>query len=1077
MRKILLLMVVISHSFNGIAQSGTPPIDFDFGSVADFILFTGAGAVANTGTSAITGDVGSHAGAIAGFGSPTVLNGTIENANSITLNATIDLTAACVQLQNIAATITDHSAIYGSIAGETIYPGVYSSLTAVAITGTLILDAQGDPDAQFIFKITGALNSVAGATVVLANGASSDNVFWIAVGAVALGANTTMVGTAIAYPGAVALGAGGAFDGRFYSTVGAIAIDTAVATIPLGSPFYDTPFNCDLNAYLFQDNDIYGIDLASGSSYQVAADVTPGNINAAAYNPADGFIWGSLSTPEKTIVRIGKNFRTTTYYVDELPISGRYVGDVSADGIYYLKGGGTAFYKIDLDPNSENYTQHQATGSLSLDISIHDWAFNALDGQLYTVEKATNLLYRINPLDGTAQSLGEVPILTGLNYTYGAVYFDVSGRFYISANQTGTIYVIQSVQDILSESDIDSNLFAFGPSSSSNDGARCPTAPVLQEICDNGIDDDGDGLIDCEDPSCSGYGDCAVIDPPTTGSSDGGLESNNRLSEQINKRNFNRAKTGYSFDRNTAKRIIKDGNYAQRNATSGFTLEDFIPLDIINEDEVIDASPSDLVSITNATEIYGVDYLKNSIPVASILAIKTENGVYEHTKYICDRLLGAELISVNTMDINGQSFIKCIIKNVDGTYEFVLSLSAKLVNNEENFAIESHWNLDQYEQEVTFYNFQIWSNSMDDLFSIGQEVLNLLEAQKSITTYNNSTPPAVFVRKGSYVNGALDLQIVNVNATEMINFDAGFRITETSEFENMNSAVSLNGQYITNLQLETGNLFDIGFRIGDGVATPDDLFMSDGPWGVDDSSANTTIDTYAVLTNDFTFDTNDFPIERNVVLKAITSSYVAVYRALTPRFKAVDLSDYSSLKFRAKGTGSLEITFVKASISNWEDQYKNTITLSSSSQNYVLPISSFQSGNGTGLELNDVVTVVFTMVSEEGTTTIKGLTLENLRLSQDTLSAEDLAQDITKLTVVPNPMTSNATIQFTANQTEIVQLVVYNQLGKLVYQKAHRARLGKNEIFLNRNDLSTGLYFCKIISRQTLYNPLKLIAR
>ena len=46
---------------------------------------------------------------------------------------------------------------------------------------------------------------------------------------------------------------------------------------------------------------------------------------------------------------------------------------------------------------------------------------------------------------------------------------------------------------------IDSNLFAFGPSSSNNDGARRPTAAVLQEICDNGIDDDGDGVNDASD--------------------------------------------------------------------------------------------------------------------------------------------------------------------------------------------------------------------------------------------------------------------------------------------------------------------------------------------------------------------------------------------------------------------------------------------------------------------------------------------------------------------------------------------------------------------------------------------------
>ena len=840
----------------------------------------------------------------------------------------------------------------------------------------------------------------------------------------------------------------------------------------------DIPFNCDFSAYLFQYNDVYAIDLASGSSYQIATDVTPGNINAAAYNPADGFIWGSLSTPAKTIVRIGKNFTTTTYYVDELPSSGRYVGDVNSDGIYYLKGGGTTYYKIDLDPESANYTQHQATESLSQNISIHDWAFNAVDGNLYAVEKNTNILYRIDPSNGNVQALGEVPILAGLSYTYGAVYFDLSGRFYVSANQTGTIYVIQSVQDLVVNGGMDSNLFAFGPSSSSNDGARCPTAPVAQEICDNGIDDDGDGLIDCQDPSCSGYGDCAVVEPPTTGSNEGGLESNNRLSEQINKRNFNRAKTSYSFDRSSARRLTKNASYAQRNANSGFTLQDFIPLDIINEDEAIDASPSDLVSITNATEIYGVDYLKNNTPVASILAIKTENGVYEHTKYICDRLLGAELISVNTMDINGQSFIKSIIKNADGTYEFVLSLSAKVVNNDENFAIESHWNLDQYEQDVTFYNFQIWSNAVDDLFSLGQEVLNLIEAQKSISTYNNSIPPTVFVRKGKYINGSLDLQIINTNFTENVTFDAGFRSTETSEFGALNSTIDLNQDYITNLQLETGNLFDIGFRIGDGIATPDDLFMSDGPWGIDDSQTDTTIDTYAILPNNFNFDANDFSIERNVVLKATTSSYVAAYRALTPRFKAVDLSDYNSFKFSAKGTGNLEITLVKQSISNWEDQYRTSIALSNTSQNYDIAMSNFDSISWGGLVLDDVVTLVFTMVSENGTTTTKELTLEDVRFSQETLSVDNVTQqDITKLSAVPNPMTSATTIQFTANQTETVQFVIYDQLGKVVYQTTHRTTPGKNEISLNRNNLSTGLYFCKIISQNIVYNPLKLIAR
>ena len=176
----------------------------------------------------------------------------------------------------------------------------------------------------------------------------------------------------------------------------------------------------------------------------------------------------------------------------------------------------------------------------------------------------------------------------------------MSGRFYVSANQTGTIYVIQSVQDLNGSNGMVSNLFAFGPSSASNDGARCPTAPVPQEICDNGIDDDGDGLIDCQDPSCSGYGECDVVDPETSGGNEGGLESNGRLSDAINKRNYNRAKTSFTFDKSTAPRLSRSQFYGDIRE-NGFTLQDFIPLDIINEEAVIESTPTDLVATAYAS--------------------------------------------------------------------------------------------------------------------------------------------------------------------------------------------------------------------------------------------------------------------------------------------------------------------------------------------------------------------------------------------------------------------------------------------------------------------------------------------
>lgn len=229
---IIASLVFVCLGFNTKIIGQTAP---DFGTVSNFVLFSGIGAVSNTGISTLTGNVGANIGAISGFEAPTTINGTIENVNAVTAQAAIDLTAACVQLQNTAATVTDHLTIYGN--GETLVPGVYSAGAASSINGSLVLDAQGDPNALFIFKIGGALTATAGTTIILTNGASAANVFWIANGAVALAAGTTMHGTVIGYDGAVSMGAGCILNGRLYSNIGAVSIYGTIATnIPESLP-------------------------------------------------------------------------------------------------------------------------------------------------------------------------------------------------------------------------------------------------------------------------------------------------------------------------------------------------------------------------------------------------------------------------------------------------------------------------------------------------------------------------------------------------------------------------------------------------------------------------------------------------------------------------------------------------------------------------------------------------------------------------------------------------------------------------------------------------------------------------
>ncbi|AEW86495.1 T9SS type A sorting domain-containing protein [Flavobacterium columnare] len=833
----------------------------------------------------------------------------------------------------------------------------------------------------------------------------------------------------------------------------------------LSSFSQNQPFNCNYNAYLFQMNDLYAINLSSGTATLIATDITPGTINAAGYNPTDGYMWGSLSTPANTIVRIGADFQTTSYYIPQLPTGSRFVGDIRSDGVYFLKIG-SFIYQIDVNPNSATYGQYITSYPLSTSINVYDWAFNAVDGNLYTVEKSTNILYRITPSTGSVQSLGEVPIIAGLNYTYGAVYFDVDGNFYVSSNDTGTIYIIRNVQNLTGSNIINSNLFAFGPSSSSNDGARCPTAPVPQEDCSNGIDDDGDGLVDCDDPSCSGTGSCAVVDE-TSGGNNGGLESNNRLGDAINKRNYNRVKTNYTFDRNKASRIEKNARYASRNTR--FTLQSFIPLQVLNEDSVIESTPFDLTQITNATDVYSVDYIKNNKTIGSMIAIKTNNGVYEHTKYICDRLLGAEILSVSTIQLNEQNFIRSIIKNTDGTIEYSMSLAARLTNNENNFSIDSHWNLDKYQQNTTYYNFQIWTNSLDNLYKLGAELISLINNQKTITEYNVSNPPTVFVKKGKYSNGKLYLDIINPSGVPTVDFDGGKRLSETSTFENFTTSINLDKKFLVQHDYPIGSIFDVGMRIGKNTTVPDDLFLSDGPWGLDSSAKGTTVLNYKIQPNNYKALTNEFPVERNVSLSAKVSNYISVYRALTPRFQAVNLSDYNSFKFRAKGTGNLEIRFIKSSISNWENQPYTTVKLTNSWREFNLSIS-FLINNSETVKLDDVKTIVFIMTTN-GQEVIKELALENIRFSENRVLVSDEPLDVA---VYPNPVNNEATIEFIANEASTMKVQVVNQLGKIVMQFDVDTNAGFNSITLSKRDLPKGIYFCKIVDSNDPYKTTKL---
>jgi len=821
-----------------------------------------------------------------------------------------------------------------------------------------------------------------------------------------------------------------------------------------------TPFNCDYSAYLFQYSDVYAIDLASGRSYLVAEEIVPGNINATAYNPADGYIWGYLSSPSQSIVRIGKDFSTEVFSFPDLPGGNKYVGDINSKGVYYFKAGGKTYYSIDLNPESNTYLKYLGSFNLSTNLSIHDWAFNAVDNQLYAVTKGSNHLYRITVETGAVEDLGEVPILSGLNYTYGAVYFDADGNFYVSANQTGSVYIINQVQNV-SDGFIKSNIFAYGPSSASNDGARCPTAPVPQEDCANGVDDDGDGLVDCDDPSCSGVNACPVT--YTSSANKGGLESNDRLADRIGRRNYQRVKDNYVFNTSTAKRIKKGASYMKKSSTAknNIPLESLVPLGVIDESEIVESSAADLLDLTNASTIYSVDYLKDTNTIGALMVIKTEDKVYEHSKFICDRFLGAELLSVSTIQLREKNFIKSIIKQPDGSQEFALTFSARLTTDNQ-FVIESHWNIDAFAKDASYYNFQIWSSSIDNLLTLGEEVLSLLEVNHPISDYAASSPPPVFVKSAKYQNGKVSMQLINNNNSETVLLEGGIKRTETSQSEGYRSTSLIDG-YINSIQVETGDLFDLGFRISDDQgSTPDDLFVADAPWGLDDSSESSTAEIYKVLPNDLSYMGDGYRIERNVQLKGVTSNYIGVYRALSPRFAAVDLSEYANFVFEASGTGFLEVKLLKGTGQTATAKIK----LNDESSLYSLTASDFSSDETLNEDFSDLKVISFELHATNGQATEKEMILENIEFTNQDLSPGYLVMDTSKAVVMPNPLVSKTKLYFYEDNAASYTFELYTLNGTRIGSHSLQGDTlkGQNEIEIIRKGLSPGIYLYNLKS-------------
>ncbi|MFD3557603.1 ice-binding family protein [Streptomyces goshikiensis] len=188
---------------------------------ASFSVLAGQG-VTNTGPSVISHDLGTHPNpAISGF-PPGLVLGAVHAADAVALQAKSDLVQA---YNNAAGQATDFALAAGIGAGQTLLPGVHTAVSGVGLTGDLILDAGGNPNAVWVFQIPEALTTASNSRVLLTNGASACNVYWQIGSSATLGTTSTFVGTIMALT-SISVTTGTNIEGRALARNGAVTLDT-----------------------------------------------------------------------------------------------------------------------------------------------------------------------------------------------------------------------------------------------------------------------------------------------------------------------------------------------------------------------------------------------------------------------------------------------------------------------------------------------------------------------------------------------------------------------------------------------------------------------------------------------------------------------------------------------------------------------------------------------------------------------------------------------------------------------------------------------------------------------------------
>ena len=600
--------------------------------------------------------------------------------------------------------------------------------------------------------------------------------------------------------------------------------------------------------------------------------------------------------------------------------------------------------------------------------------------------------------------------------------------------------------------------------------------PVTYQLCDNSTP-----------PNCATVEDTVFVTGSVSSGGTGGLESKS-LGALIGTRNYNIIKKGANGAVTySASELIssKKGSASTFGINSTSSLASIMPYRVDASYQQYDktAAVIDLETFTNAIDIRAVDFTKYQVTQAVAFATKTVGGVYSHTKPICDRLKGAELLKVETVQIQSINFVRYTLKQADASIEYAISFSAGIKAGRSTYSIQSNWMTQDYIGEDTLVNYQLWAASTANVTTMVNEVLSRLKANMPVQQVANVNDlPTIYVSKGTRNGTSLIFSINNNTNYTTGYFELTSRNTENAKVGNVTVVpftIAANNKSAVTIPVSDTYDADVKLYINNGVQ--DLVYMADGIWGTSFNKSTTSIAQFNVLNdNNRQYNADEYSLLRNVQVQATSPDYVSVYKFLKGGGAAQNLNGYKSIKFTTginTGGLNLRVTITKQSIAGWNKQYSYLVSGVEDGKLYQVGLSDFKSAdaNAATIDASDVTSIVFSVEVPSGQATSFTASLTNVSFSKEDIIYERTLE-LKSVNVSPNPNTGTFKVSFESPKDVQLKLSIIDVAGKVIKTSIVNATRGKNEVSVSLNQgVKNNMFIVKLEGSDFKYSTQKVL--